>query len=826
MSELAVQLDHMKRALIFLFSFFVFFLPAGAAPEDPCNIAVGVPYELQPRPNYQHCTDAGDAKQLTDGAYTKGYFWTQKGTVGWRNHKPVFITLDLGKVQAISGVSFNTAAGVAGVQWPLAAYVFVADEKDVFYRVGELVSLSAAHGSPPAEGYAVHRYYTSDMKTHGRWVRLAISGQPYIFVDEIEVYSGDHAWLDKLHTGKPIRGLKNWMAEFAVREAVRRRLRRDIDALRECAASKKIATASIEAGGVSLDRVHKQLSDISLGHDQDFAAVLPVNALHRKIFRLQAKLWRTTGREDLVCWKSPHWDPLDHIAFPGTSPASVEVHLMRNEYRSAAVNFSNCADRDLKLSLSFEGLPGGSIPGWITIHEVTWTDTNSGRPIACALPEAGRTEKGWPIAAEAGLTRQVWFTLHPESVDAGEYSGRLSVAWTSEDDMEKKREIPFRVIVYPLDFPEKPAIHFGGWDYVDGKAQRGVGPGNRAALIELMRAHFADSPWASAAVMPHGGFDRKGSLTKAPDVERFDSWIGRWRGAARYCVFLSVGGRIGGIAISDERFESAVRCWAAFWADHIRSKGLEPEDFFLLLVDEPHRAEQDRTVLAWARAIHASEKGFNVWEDPTWRDIQEANREMLRACDVLCPNRPIFLSSSDAAQNLYRSIQERGCGLEFYSCSGPSTLLDPCSYYRMQFWTCWKEQAEASYFWAFSDNANGASSWNEYAMSRNTYTPHFMNDTRVVTAKMLEACREGVEDFQYFVMLREAVKRHEQTQRKNGALLKKARALLADAPENVLKTCTSKNMRWHTPLDRSYPDRVRIEILKTLQALWEQTRDR
>jgi len=47
------------------------------------NVALHKSYRLSPGPSYRHCTDSGDRTQLTDGVYTKGYFWTQKTTVGW-----------------------------------------------------------------------------------------------------------------------------------------------------------------------------------------------------------------------------------------------------------------------------------------------------------------------------------------------------------------------------------------------------------------------------------------------------------------------------------------------------------------------------------------------------------------------------------------------------------------------------------------------------------------------------------------------------------------------------------------------------------------------
>ena len=57
------------------------------------NLALDKPYTLHPRPTYSHCTDPGDAKQLTDGVLSEGYFWVQKEAVGWRGEPNVWITI-------------------------------------------------------------------------------------------------------------------------------------------------------------------------------------------------------------------------------------------------------------------------------------------------------------------------------------------------------------------------------------------------------------------------------------------------------------------------------------------------------------------------------------------------------------------------------------------------------------------------------------------------------------------------------------------------------------------------------------------------------------
>ena len=202
------------------------------------NIALGKPYTLDPRPNYSYCTDPGDKTQLTDGVYTKGYFWTQKSTVGWQNPSAVTITLDLGAVQPICGASFNTAAGRAGVAWPASIIILVSDDGKSYYPAGELISLSLKHGAAPAD-YAIHRYWTGELRTHGRFVSfLVTSGSSYTFVDEIEVYRGEPDWVKLPFSGESVTDAKS----YHLHAVLEQRIRKDMLAVREAVAKLKQGT--------------------------------------------------------------------------------------------------------------------------------------------------------------------------------------------------------------------------------------------------------------------------------------------------------------------------------------------------------------------------------------------------------------------------------------------------------------------------------------------------------------------------------------------------------------------------------------------------------
>jgi len=176
-----------------------------------------------------------------------------------------------------------------------------------------------------------------------------------------------------------------------------------------------------------------------------------------------------------------------------------------------------------------------------------------------------------------------------------------------------------------------------------------------------------------------------------------------------------------------------------------------------LIRDEPHEGSDDvEPIVGWARAIKAAEPSVLIWEDPTYRDPTKAPAEMFEVCDVLCPNRAMWLGRAKLFEPFYLDQKRKGKELQSYSCSGPARMLDPYSYYRLQAWHCWHFGATGSFFWAFGDNS-GSSSWNEYFTQSGPYTPLFLDDETVTPGKQMEAIRESVEDYECFVMLRKAV---------------------------------------------------------------------
>ncbi len=792
---------------------------AAEKPEDRSpgvNIALGAKVTLWPKPNYSYCTDPDDKVQLTDGKTTKAYFWTQQGTVGWSGAPYAVVTLDLGRVEPIGGVTMTTAAGVAGVLWPASVHILVSDDGKEYRDVGDLVVLDRKLHGPWPQGYAIRRLATGELKTRGRFVRLLIiplSGCPFLFTDEVEVLRGPDALLVADPGGKPVGDVAEIFQQGRIRRGLEHRFLADAEALEKLLRQTNPLDSSLRTRLLErLATVRAELKPEALPHDASFRAVLPMGEAHARLFGVQAELWRSGGAAWLTASAATAWDPVELFQLPAASTRGLEVHTMRGEYRAAAVNLFNSTDCPLEVSVRCEGIPGSPAPAYVTVHEVAWTDSSQGTPVAAALPEARRADGGWVLTVQPGLVRQAWLTLHVTDQAPEEHAGKVLFRAEGVEPVA----VPLRLRVWPMEFPRETTLFLGGWDYSDGESSHGVTPRNREAFLRHLREHFVNAPWASGATLLQTQVSGEPPVVQL-DTRRFDQWVARWPNAKKYMVFLAVGGTFAGAEAGTPEFDRRVGAWIKAWVRYLAGRGIAADRLGLLIHDEPHEATDVRPIVAWARALRAAEPKVLIWEDPTYRDPRKAPPELFEACDILCPNRPMWLTGGKPFEQFYLDQQRRGRTLQFYSCSGPVRSLDPYSYHRLQAWHGWHVGATGSSFWAFGDNG-GASSWNEYLAKAGPFTPLFLDDTTVTAGKQMEAIRESVEDYETLVMLREAVKRAKAAGR-NDKVVAQAERLLRDGVAEVLAAPGVDQLSWQSPKDRTKADSVRIQVLETLAAL-------
>jgi hypothetical protein len=240
-----------------------------------------------------------------------------------------------------------------------------------------------------------------------------------------------------------------------------------------------------------------------------------------------------------------------------------------------------------------------------------------------------------------------------------------------------------------------------------------------------------------------------------------------------------------------------------------------PGQVAICAVDEPQTAEQGQRIVEWSNAIKAGTPDLLIFSDPV-HTVKWDSKGMLEASDILCANLGDFSETLPQSQEIFDAMKGQGKIFEFYSCSGPATLMDPYYYYRLQAWYCWKYGATGSGFWSYFDSG-GESAWNPYHINHASFTPVYLDSIGITGGKHWEAAREGVQDYEYLRMLSDALERSEKSSVASEAA-SEATMLLETLPNEVVPGDydQAKAYKWDREKDRSVADQARRRILDAM----------
>ena len=172
------------------------------------------------------------------------------------------------------------------------------------------------------------------------------------------------------------------------------------------------------------------------------------------------------------------------------------------------------------------------------------------------------------------------------------------------------------------------------------------------------------------------------------------------------------------------------------------------------------------------------------------------------------------MSQGNAFRDFYVKQREAGCTLWLYSCNGPARHLDPITYHRGQMWNAFDMGAVGTFYWALGCGGGIGNSFKAYSQTGTEYSPFFVSDTFAMPSKHSEAIREGVQDYEYMVMLRNRIAEL----RKQGKtdLADQKQAVLDASLKRVIEFIIANGMDWKREKNRSIMDQARIAILKVL----------
>ena len=782
------------------------------------NIARNRSYTFSAAPNYAHCTDDNDLKDLTDSVRTKENFWITKTTVGWGYiKKPLQITVDLGDVEPISGVTYGTAAGVSSVSWPSSIRIQVSEDGKTFHDCGDLTRLMEKPWPPAYGQQKIFEYDTFSLTTKGRFVRLQVTGTPYIFCDEIKVFRGPDEFLELDYPPRIKETQVNKELKLT-RQGCYQRIRRDLETVSAMIAEKQNSVANDLSSQLSALRNALESSSFP-SRLEGFKAIVPFNEIHRDVLKLHARLLEESNVKPLTIWHSPPYRVLPLFEKPGEKLSRLQVGMMQNERRCQVFNITNASQQEKQVSFSFEPNDEIFAAKHLTVYQVEHVDTSEGLVVASVLVPVKNRKGNYTTTVPSGMTRQIWLKFDTSQVGSGIYKSKIhlsSIKWSSQLDLQME--------VARLRFPDKLDFGFGMWDYVANKIY-GITDDNKQAAVEhILSEPLFSGVWSNAIpFLDAGAVDGQGNIIGEIDFSQWDDFVKLWPGKRYYFVFpnYSSNSTFAGKEQGTAAFERAMSQWAARWAEHNRELGLTPGQAAILFLDEPHYPAGMKSNYICGKAVKAGTDEILVLNTSPGRSVDvEYGPEMLSVADIICPTRDQFDQLNSKQRKKYADLVAQGKELWFYMANGRGRLYDP-SYYRIQPWHCYAAGATGSQFWAYGPPRTGTC-WNPYpAIYEVNYSPVYFGKTTVHTSKHFEAIIEGMQDYGYLKMLEQRVTQLEKSSRK-APPLKKARMLLSNGADDVLKNLRGRfqtNYAIQGTGASSVAEKKRLEILDMLMEL-------
>ena len=151
----------------------------------------------------------------------------------------------------------------------------------------------------------------------------------------------------------------------------------------------------------------------------------------------------------------------------------------------------------------------------------------------------------------------------------------------------------------------------------------------------------------------------------------------------------------------------------------------------------------------------------------------------------------------------------------FYVCSQNPAEAGSIPYYRLQEWECWKISGGApdswTGFWSYCDN-RGAWPWNQLPGSKDrNWCPAYVRPDGADDGKHWLAIFEGVNDYEYLLLLKSRIAELREAGR-SGKALDDAQVLLDTLPDEVIRAVRERK-------DLSACDAGRIRVLDALESL-------
>ena len=681
-----------------------------------------------------------------------------------------------------------------------------------FFQVGCLTALSKNRYPAVDAGYKKLVFDADFPAVEARYVRLrCIANGLYMFCDEVEIFGTDRPAtpLARLEPAVGDSALVSLSAKYIVEDCIRSGYRSLLDQVRKKIAGHPTPARLIATANDLEQKICRWRLSVPA---ETFDGRYPVDALQREIFQLHAAWLQSRGMQQWQCWMVPVYDPVFPLQLPSaaTSP-QIKLAMMNHEKRAVAVNITNPEANPVELEVTLEKVPG-------TLLATEFLDANAGNVTSTALRELTKT-----IEIPSGMTRQLVVRFEPEQLPPGENRGQLTIRGNHRTDT-----IPIDLAISPLRFPASPTLSCGVWDYLDFNAEQDsyrLQYKDLPALLREEQTHRLDTAFARSGLgsLNRPGelrADADGKLTTILDFSPFDAWTDRWPDARYYVVGLALtldgNTAFAGLSPRHPNFSAAITDWARQWDRHITERGLAGRVVFHFL-DEPQREADYAVIKTWHTAFKAGATHIAIMNNPL--SFRPEWEKFLDGIDILCPCGPLLFRNGNRELETFEKIRRSGKRLWIYQCGAGPFNIDP-GYYRNQAWYAFRIGATGSMFWSLGDTGGNRNSYNQYLTHQVYYSPLLFDGSTVRGTKHWEAIRDGIQDYEYLVMLRQAIAAKRQSG-KMSSTVTAAEKLLATAVAEVGSPDKIGPLQSDGTSPCSLAENRRVLILRALEKLRE-----
>lgn len=381
----------------------------------------------------------------------------------------------------------------------------------------------------------------------------------------------------------------------------------------------------------------------------------------------------------------------------------------------------------------------------------------------------------------AGERRYIWITVDSRNLQPGEYHARLHVKKLSGAKQSEK-SIDMIISVWPFNLPSKLPINVFTWDY-------GVATSTDAWHQEFVD-HKINSWHMQVGLADDILISPDGTLQRQPDFSGLTEGIRRAKQSGGIMLFESssfrktqfgnttldagwpvVGG--GQAPYMSDAWQKAFTQWLRAFVSYLQQEGVDYDQWLWYPYDE----EMSEVFLAQVKLVRDIDPQIKVFADPVWFDFltrgDELKNEWAPSLGVFCPRYRTPINPYEESE--IAIIRASGAKFWNYFCGVRMRGVSPSAHYRSRGWAAWRYKLDGISFWrpvVVNDNEKPT---DPQATPTIYQTPDGFARTR-----RWEAWRDGIQDYQYLVMLEELAAKAPQEQGDA------ARILMAEVSKYVL----------------------------------------